>query len=109
MCIRNSLLAAVRKSTRKKRLVLSQAGELDETTTPVVKSADPARQVMGKMALSDLVGKLQKGLSTQEYDSLMKRSQGWSLEEIAKKQQTSSKQVENAIFRARRKARALAS
>ena len=108
MCIRNALLRAVRTSTRKKHLVLTQAGAYDEVN-PARNSLDPSRHVVSRMMLSEVLGKLRKNLSASEYDSLIARASGSSLEEIGRRHKISNKQVENALFRARRKARALAS
>lgn len=108
MCIRNALLRAVRTSTRKKHLVLSQAGAYDEVS-PARNSLDPSRHVVSRMTLTDVLGKLRKSLSSSEYDSLVSRASGCTLDEIGARQKVTNKQVENALFRARRKARALAS
>ena len=103
--VRNALLRAVRAATRKKHQMLSQAAQLVEFDPASGGTWDPTSMVDLRMAVEDLVGKLRQNLTELEYTSLMGRISGYSVKEIGEGQNVSVKQVENALFRARQKAR----
>lgn len=105
LCIRNALLRAVRTATRKKHQMLSQASQLAELDPATGGTWDPTSLVDLRMAVEDLVTKLRGSLTELEYTSLMGRISGYSVKEIGDGQNVSVKQVENALFRARQKAR----
>lgn len=103
--IRNALLRAVRAATRKKHQMLSQAAQLVEFDQSATGTWDPTSMVDLRMAVEDLVGRLRNSLTELEYTSLMGRISGYTVKEIGAGQNVSVKQVENALFRARQKAR----
>jgi RNA polymerase sporulation-specific sigma factor len=106
MCIRNSLVRAIRGANRKKQQILNRAGEMtDLTPVPTVAGVDEV--VLGKMGLQEMWKILASKLSPLETDVLRKRLRGEMAEEIAQELNLSVKQIENALFRARQKSREL--
>ena len=106
MCIRNSLVRAIRGANRKKQQVLNQAGEMTEfTPVPTVSGVDEV--VLGRMGLQEMFKVLAQKLSPLEVDVLRMRLNGEVTEEIATGLNLSVKQIENALFRARQKSRGL--
>ncbi|MBX3166482.1 MAG: sigma-70 family RNA polymerase sigma factor [Candidatus Eremiobacteraeota bacterium] len=106
MCIRNSLLRAIRGANRKKQQILNQAGEMtDSTPVPTVSGVDEV--VLDHMGLQEIWKILVRKLSPLETDVLRKRLNGEMAEEIAQELNLSLKQIENALFRARQKSREL--
>jgi RNA polymerase sporulation-specific sigma factor len=106
MCIRNSLVRAIRGANRKKQQVLNQAGEMTEfTPVPTVSGVDEV--VLGRMGLQDMFRVLAGKLSGLEIEVLRKRLAGAAAEEMAAELNLSVKQIENALFRARQKSREL--
>lgn len=106
MCIRNSLVRAIRGANRKKQQVLNQAGEMtDLTPVPIVSAVDEV--VLGRMGLREMFKVLAKKLSPLEIQVLRKRLAGEMAEEMAAALDLSVKQIENALFRARQKSREL--
>lgn len=106
MCIRNSLVRAIRGANRKKQQILNQAGEMTELTpVPTVSGVDD--EVLRRMGLQEMWKVLTRKLSTLETDVLRRRLNGEMAEEIAAELNLSVKQIENALFRARQKSREL--
>lgn len=106
MCIRNSLVRAIRGANRKKQQVLNQAGEMtDVTPVPSVRAVDEV--VLGRMNVQEMFRVLAQKLSSLEIEVLRKRLAGEVSEEIASGLNLSVKQIENALFRARQKSREL--
>ncbi len=106
MCIRNSLVRAIRGANRKKQQILNQAGEMtDLTPVPTVMAVDEV--VLGRMGLQEMFKILASKLSPLEIDVLRKRLSGSVSEEMAAELNLSVKQIENALFRARQKSREL--
>lgn len=106
MCIRNSLIRAIRGANRKKQQILNQAGEMtDLTPVPTVSAVDEV--VLGRMGLQEMFTVLAKKLSPLEIDVLRKRLAGSVSEEMAAELNLTVKQIENALFRARQKSREL--
>ena len=106
MCIRNSLVRAIRGANRKKQQILNQAGEMtDLTPVPTVSGVDEV--VLGRMGLQEMFKVLASKLSPLEIDVLRKRLSGSVSEEMAAELNLSVKQIENALFRARQKSREL--
>ena len=106
MCIRNSLVRAIRGANRKKQQILNQAGEMtDMTPVPTVSGVDEV--VMARMGLQEMFRVLAKKLSPLEVAVLRKRLAGAVSEEMATELNLSVKQIENALFRARQKSREL--
>ena len=106
MCIRNSLVRAIRGANRKKQQVLNQAGEMTEfTPVPTVSGVDEV--VLGRMGLEEMFRVLAGKLSGLEIEVLRKRLAGAAAEEMAMELNLTVKQIENALFRARQKSREL--
>ena len=106
MCIRNSLVRAIRGANRKKQQILNQAGEMtDLTPVPTVSGVDEV--VLGRMGLQEMFKVLASKLSPLEIEVLRKRLSGSVSEEMAAELNLSVKQIENALFRARQKSREL--
>jgi RNA polymerase sporulation-specific sigma factor len=106
MCIRNSLVRAIRGANRKKQQILNQAGEMTDLT-PVPTCSGVDEVVLGKMGLQEIWKILAKKLSPLETDVLRKRLDGEAAEEMAAELNLTVKQIENALFRARQKSREL--
>lgn len=106
MCIRNSLVRAIRGANRKKQQILNQAGEITELT-PVPTCSAVDEEVLGKLNLQEIWNVLSKRLSPLETDVLRKRLSGEVADEIAAELNLTVKQIENALFRARQKSREL--
>lgn len=103
--IRNAILRAVRAATRKKHQMLSRAGELQPGEPALGAAPDPTDSVDLRLMVCELVERLRLSLTDLEYSSLMGRLSGYTLKEIGAEKNVSPKQVENALFRARQKAR----
>lgn len=106
MCMRNSVVRAVRAATRKKHQVLSQSVDFEDLHPSSLKS-DPASEVEGKLLVESLITHLKSQLSSFEISSLAARVKGSSVQEIGQHFGVPSKKVENALFRARQKAKLL--
>lgn len=102
--VRNKMIQAVRRATRKKHGLLSQAHSLDllphEPEAPEV-----VEDIVLHESLSRLSTLLRQSLSELERSLLRARLEGISIAEVARHRGVSSKQAENALFRARQKAR----
>lgn len=106
MCIRNSLVRAIRGANRKKQQILNQAGEMTELTpVPTVSAVDDV--VLNRLNLQEMFKVLAQKLSPLEIQVLRKRLAGELAEEMAAGLHLSVKQIENALFRARQKSREL--
>lgn len=105
MCVRNSLVRAIRGANRKKQQVLNQAGDITEVTY-LAGSGNLDEQVLSRLTLQLLWKELKKKLSPLETEVLTKRMADHQTEEIAAELNLSIKQIENALFRARQKSRA---
>lgn len=103
--MRNSVVASVRKATRKKQQILSDASTLEPAITPVSDAAQPDAVAMNRCFLHDLFGKLKENLSSLELTALLHRAEGVTVKEIADLLSIGEKTVENALFRARKKAK----
>lgn len=105
MCMRNQVVASVRKATRKKYRLLTEAGDLS-TCRPVASGdAEPDRIVEARLSLEALARVMRERLSELEFTALVQRVGGVSVREIGELLELPLKTVENALFRARQKAR----
>lgn len=107
LCIRNSLVRAVRGATRKKHQLLNQAGELEEGSMLRSRNTDLENVVENREVLKHIWKGLCDSLSELEIEVLKQRLAGKTSEEIAASTGLSLKQIENGLFRARKKARSL--
>jgi RNA polymerase sporulation-specific sigma factor len=106
LSIRNRILRAVRMATQLKQKVLSEAYSLDEDPfyyASMLSEMNVEEQVLGKMSVTELSDSFQKILSPMEYDIILMKVFDSSVDEMAQRCSLSKKQVENALFRARRK------
>ena len=106
MCVRNSLVRAIRGANRKKQQVLNKAAGIAEANY-LACPGTLDEQVLDKMSLQLLWKQLKKKLSPLETEVLSKRLADHLTEEIAAELNLSIKQIENALFRARQKSRAV--
>lgn len=104
MCLRNSVVRAVRGATRKKHLVLTKSVDFEDLH-PSSLEGDPSGEVEGKMMVETLIKNLKQQLSSFEIDSLASRVKGETVQEISARCGVPAKKVENALFRARQKAK----
>ena len=103
--MRNQVVASVRKATRKKQQVLSEACSLEPALTPSARGGTPEEVATNRCFLSALIEKLKETLSSLELVALLHRAEGVTVREIADMLSLREKTVENALFRARKKAK----
>jgi len=106
MCVRNQIVRSVRHATRRKHMVLTQAASLQAQPAAVDRPCNtpgPEEQVLGVMAMGDWLRLIATCLSDLEKEVLQARLQGESNGELANRLGVDRKQLENALFRARRK------
>ena len=108
-CVRNQIVAALRKARRQRQRVLTEASSLDEgeRDSPRVVSMDldPERVVVTRLALEQALQDTLENLSEHERQILWASALGFSHREITSATGLSSKQVENSLYRARTKIR----
>ena len=108
-CVRNQIVAALRKAGRRRQRVLTDASSLDdgEKDSSHLASAapNPEREVMMRMALQEALRDAIDSLSPHERHILWATALGFSHREITSATGLSSKQVENSLYRARTKIR----
>ena len=105
LCMRNAVVASVRKATRKKHQMLSDASTLDPRQAVASQAYQPDRVVTSRCFLEALFKRLKTTLSSLELSALVQRTQGISIRDIAEEFSLGEKTVENALFRARKKAK----
>ncbi len=106
LSIRNRILRAVRMATQLKQRVLSDAYSIDEDPfyfSSMLSEMDVEEQVLGKMSVRELSDSFREILSPMEYEIISLKIFDASVDEMAQYCDLSKKQVENALFRARRK------
>lgn len=105
MCMRNSVLAAVRKATREKQKVLSEASSLDAIHTHPAYGITPDRVVASKLLMEGLFRWMDREMSKLEANTLRHWLQGTGVSELSERWRLDAKKIENALFRARKKAK----
>ena len=106
LSIRNRILRAVRMATQLKQKVLSEAYSLDEDPyyyASMFSDLDVEEQVLGRLSVREMYSSFKNILSPMEYNIISMKITDASVDEMAKHFSLSKKQVENALFRARRK------
>jgi RNA polymerase sporulation-specific sigma factor len=106
LSIRNRILRAVRMATQLKQKVLSEAYSLDEDPfyyASMFAESNVEEQVLGRISMKELSKAFKGILSPMEYDIITMKITDASVDEMAQTYGFSKKQVENALFRARRK------
>lgn len=106
LSIRNRILRAVRMATQLKQKVLSDAYSLDEDPfyySSMLSEMNVEENVLGKMSVKELSNSFREILSEMEYEIISMKIFDATVDEMAEFCNLSKKQVENALFRARRK------
>lgn len=106
LSIRNRILRAVRMATQLKQKVLSEAYSLDEDPyyyASIFSEMDVEEHVLGKISIKEMYKSFKNILSPMEYKIISMKIADSSVDEMAQHHGLSKKQVENALFRARRK------
>lgn len=98
-CIRNRLLTAVRRNGTR----MDHEQSLEDSPELAVVQDDPAQLLMDKEELDDLLAQMRIHLTDREYQVLMLWMRGFSYTEIAARLGITTKAVDNAIQRIRRK------
>jgi RNA polymerase sporulation-specific sigma factor len=106
LSIRNRILRAVRMATQLKQKVLSEAYSLDEDPfyyASIFSEMDVEEHVLGSLSVGEMYQSFKNILSPMEYEIIALKIADSSVDEMAQHFNLSKKQVENALFRARRK------
>lgn len=106
MCVRNQIVRSVRHATRRKHLLLTQAASLHAVEGTAERPSEmpgPEEEVLGALAMGDWLRLIATCLSDLEKEILMARLQGETNMQLADRLGVERKQLENALFRARRK------
>ncbi|MHC9541066.1 MAG: sigma-70 family RNA polymerase sigma factor [Vulcanimicrobiota bacterium] len=107
-CIRNSILASLKKATQKRQKILNESASIQENTQEdgssklLIDESFESSLIM-RLVLENFMNEADGGLSAVEYKVLIAKIAGYSTEEIISMFELTKKQVENAIFRARTK------
>lgn len=102
VCVRNRMLSAMRRAGLS-RGGLSGGEAREEACREEGQADDPAQLLVRREEESRLHCRLKERLSSREYAVLMLYLQSYSYEEAARRMGISSKAVDNALQRARRK------
>lgn len=106
LSIRNRILRAVRMATQLKQKVLSDAFSLDEDPfyySALFTESPVEDHVVGKLSVNELSRCFKNLLSPMEYRIISMKITDASVDEMARVFGLSRKQIENALFRSRRK------
>ena len=106
ICIQNALVSVLRSL---KRRSAEQLTELPESLLSVQDFEDPSSRTLERERLESLYAVIRKNLSDFEYSVWQLYMSGRSTAEIAAQVRTDQKSVSNAIYRIRKKLRALLS
>ncbi|MBQ8784275.1 MAG: sigma-70 family RNA polymerase sigma factor [Clostridia bacterium] len=102
-CIANSIADAVRNQSRKKHSPLNSYVSIDEVELTGVNPHDPERVVFMAEEMEQIKSCIDNELTDLEYGVLMRHIAGDSYDEIALDLNVSTKSVDNALSRARKK------
>ncbi len=105
LCMRNAVLAAVRKANRNKQKVLSESVRLEAQPMDLPCENNPCDQAIGRITVAGLMGWIDKELSQLEAATLKNWLAGTGVSELSERWSLEAKKIENALFRARRKAK----
>lgn len=115
LCITRQMITAIKSATRQKHMPLNSYISLnapvydeenDRTlidTLMMDEESDPAQLVISQESLYSTQEKIKKELSPYEYEVLQLYLMGQSYQQIAQKLQKSSKSIDNALQRIKRK------
>jgi RNA polymerase sporulation-specific sigma factor len=101
ICMRHALISHIRIAKR----IPTEVQELSENIISVEPSEDPSSRLLEEERLSYLFKIIRNTLSSYEYNVWELHLAGLSTAEIAKKLNTDSKSISNAIYRIRAKLR----
>lgn len=101
ICMRHALISHLRIAKR----IPTEIQELSENITSIESSEDPSFRLLEEERLSNLFKIIRNTLSAYEYKVWELYLSGCSTPEIAKKLNTDSKSISNAIYRIRAKLR----
>lgn len=104
ICVYNALVSQMRVISRRK---IEELTEPDSCTFDVPDSFDPARNIVEEESIRDIYSVIKQNLSDYEYSIWRSYMLGKTAREIAEKLGKDEKSVANAVFRIRRKLRAL--
>ena len=104
-CIKNRIYSAIRTALRKKHTPLNESVsfEGEELKNAAAGEGNPEDAVISSEKLKEFKTSLDRILSQFEQDVLKLYREGWSYEEIGEQLGRSSKAVDNAVQRIRRK------
>jgi RNA polymerase sporulation-specific sigma factor len=107
-CIRNSILASLKKATQKKQKILNESASIQGTATESGESNLLVEEnfegsLVLRLVLENFLNTTEGSLSAVEYKVLIAKVAGYATDEIIDMFKLTKKQVENAIFRARNK------
>lgn len=108
ICIERKMISMIRSAQGKKNKPLQNYLPLvdaDGKGQDLATFETPEDRILGNEALSELLNKMQQYLSYFEYSIMQLYTQGLAIVEIANIQNTTTKSVDNALQRAKKKIR----
>jgi RNA polymerase sporulation-specific sigma factor len=107
LCIRNSVIRAIRSATQKKQMVLTQAKSIFDKNILSIKSQqfEPEFATINNIEIENVREIIQSKLTSSESEMISMKANGFSTKEIALNCNTEKKTVDNALYRARLKIR----
>lgn len=106
VCIRHRIFTAISRASRRQDQPLSDEDwqqEMEKLSKAQEHDGDPAQQVLQQEEEAQLFSQLRQCLSEREYQVLVLYLDAYSYEEMAKKLGISTKAVDNALQRVRKK------
>ena len=106
LCIHRRIMSAVKNASRKKHLALNTyipLADADGQGIELIAREDPESVLIGGEERGEFFELFKQNLSQAEYAALLSYMEGLRIGEIAQREQTSEKSVENAIQRAKKK------
>ncbi len=103
VCIQNSISTAIRNQSRGKHIPLNSFVPLDEVEITGDNSHDPETIVFMAEEMKQIISCIENELTQLEYGVLMRHIAGDNYGEIAKRFNISTKSVDNALSRSRKK------
>ncbi|MBI2252811.1 MAG: sigma-70 family RNA polymerase sigma factor [Armatimonadetes bacterium] len=101
--IRNQIMQTLRKITSNKQKVLNNTYSLDEHYSKYFQELNPEDEAIGNILKEEIEKSIQKSLTKLELKIIKFHLLGYTNQEISKNLKISVKQIENALFRSRRK------
>jgi RNA polymerase sporulation-specific sigma factor len=104
ICIRNALVSQLRAL---KKCSTASMEDIAEIPTTTIDTEDPLVRILEQERLKSLYTVIRKNLSDLEYKIWQMHTAGWSASDMALALKTNEKSVNNAVYRVRKKLRAL--